>query len=69
MAKNYKMTTDIPENITTAEKVETRLGTLDFFDGLADEAAVEKVYENLDFMRAAEVFHKCGNILNHDQSS
>ncbi len=56
MAKKYKMNTDIPAEITTPDKVETRLGTLNFFDGLPDEATVEKVYDNLDFMRGVEVF-------------
>ena len=56
MEKRYKMTTDIPENITTPDKVETRLGTLNFFDGLPDDATMEKVYDNLDFMRGVEVF-------------
>jgi hypothetical protein len=56
MTKKYKMTTDIPENITTPDKVETRLGTLNFFEGLPDQATVEKVYDNLDFMRGVEVF-------------
>ena len=56
MGKKYKMTTSIPENITTPDQVETRLGTLNFFDGLPDEATVEKVYDNLDFMRGVEVF-------------
>jgi len=50
------MTTDIPVDITTPDKVETRLGTLEFFDGLPDSATVEKVYDNLDFMRGVEVF-------------
>ena len=36
-----KMTTDIPAGITTPDRVETRLGTLRFFDGLPDEATVQ----------------------------
>ena len=56
MVKKYRMTTDIPENITTPDEVETRLGTLKFFDGLPDDATVQKVYDNLDFMRGVEVF-------------
>lgn len=56
MAKKYKMSTDIPADITTPDKIETRLGTLNFFDGLPDEATVEKMYDNLDFMRGVEVF-------------
>jgi hypothetical protein len=51
-----KMATDVPVAITTPDRVETRLGTLRFFDGLPDEATVEKVYENLDFLRAVQAF-------------
>jgi hypothetical protein len=51
-----KMTTEIPRDITTPNSVETRLGTLRYFDGLPDKATVEKVYDNLDFMRGVEVF-------------
>jgi hypothetical protein len=50
------MATDIPPEITTPDKVETRLGTLEFFDGLPSKDTVQKVYDNLDFMRGVEVF-------------
>ncbi|MFZ2175187.1 MAG: DUF1254 domain-containing protein [Rhodococcus sp. (in: high G+C Gram-positive bacteria)] len=52
----YKMVTDIPPSITTPNSVETRLGTLRFFDGLPDEATVQMVYDNLDFQRAVQAF-------------
>jgi hypothetical protein len=55
-APKMKMTTEIPAEITTPDSVDTRLGTLRFFDGLPDKATVEKVYDNLDFMRAVDVF-------------
>jgi hypothetical protein len=51
-----KMTTEIPADITTPDTVETRLGTLKFFDGLPDQATVQKMYDNLDFMRGVDVF-------------
>jgi hypothetical protein len=50
------MTTDIPPEITTPDAVETRLGTLRFFDGFPDDATVEKVYDNLDFGRGVQAF-------------
>ena len=50
------MATDIPPSITTPDRVDTRLGTLNFFDGLPDEATVQKAYDNLDFQRAVQVF-------------
>ncbi len=51
-----KMTTDIPPQITTPDSVETRLGTLRFFDGFPDDASVAKVYDNLDFSRGVQAF-------------
>jgi hypothetical protein len=51
-----KMTTDIPPAITTPDSVETRLGTLKFFDGFPHEATVEKVYDNLDFERGMQAY-------------
>ena len=58
-APKMKMTTDIPESITTPDSVETRLGTLSFFDGFPDDATTQKVYDNLDFMRGVEAFLNC----------
>jgi hypothetical protein len=55
-APKMKMTTDIPEAITTPDSVETRLGTLKFFDGFPDDATTQKVYDNLDFMRGVDAF-------------
>ena len=56
MNKKYRMTTDIPESITTPDKIETRLGTLEFFDGFPSHETVQLCYENLFFMRGIEVF-------------
>ena len=50
----YKMTTETPPGIASPDKVETRLGTLKFFDGFPDEASVEKLYDNLDFQHAMQ---------------
>jgi hypothetical protein len=51
-----KMTTEIPPQITTPASVETRLGTLNFFDGFPDDSTVEKVMNNLDFSRGVQTF-------------
>lgn len=51
-----KMTTEIPPGIASPDKVETRLGTLNFFNGFPDKASVEKLYDNLDFQRAVQVY-------------
>ena len=51
-----RMATDIPASITTPDRVETRLGTLGFFDGFPDEKTVETLYDNLDFQRGVQAF-------------
>jgi hypothetical protein len=55
-APKMKMTTDIPPSITTPDQVETRIGTLKFFDGFPEKATVEKVYDNLDFQRGVQAY-------------
>ncbi len=54
-----KMTTPIPEGITTPDKVETSIGTLRFFDGVPTDDTVQAVYDNLDRMRGVDVFLNC----------
>jgi hypothetical protein len=51
-----RMATEIPASITTPDSIETRLGTLRFFDGFPDEATVQTVYDNLDFQRAVQAY-------------
>ena len=51
-----KMTTTVPPGIEMSDKVETRLGTLEFFDGFPDKATVETLYDNLDFQRAVQAY-------------
>src|SRR6516165_12313276 len=55
-APRMKMTTDIPPSITTPDEVQTRIGTLKFFDGFPDNATVDKVYDNLDFQRGLQAY-------------
>jgi hypothetical protein len=56
IAKQYKMTTDIPAGILTPDTVETRLGTLKFFDGFPDDETVQALYDHLDFQRAVQAY-------------
>lgn len=51
-----QMTTQIPESIIVPDKVETRLGTLEFFDGFPSDETVRKMHDYLDFHRAVDVF-------------
>ena len=51
-----KYSAKVPSYITTPDTVQTRIGTLKFFDGLPDTDTVQKVYDNLDFSRGVEAF-------------
>ena len=51
---NYN--TYIPPGVLTPDTVETPIGRLEFFDGMPDEATVQKVRDNLIFMRGVEAF-------------
>jgi len=46
----------IPPSITTPDKVESRLGTLNFKDGAPDKATSEKAYDYIDFAHAYNAF-------------
>jgi hypothetical protein len=48
--------TQIPPSITTPDKVDSRLGTLEFKDGAPSKATLDKVYDNLDFTYAFRAF-------------
>jgi hypothetical protein len=52
----FKFETPIPPGIAAPDQVETRLGTLRFFDGFPDKATADKVYDNLDFQRGVQTF-------------
>jgi hypothetical protein len=47
---------DIPSFLVTPDKVETRIGTLEFKDGAPSADTVAKVYDTLDFTRALDAF-------------
>ena len=49
-------TTGIPPSLVTPDKVESRIGTLDFKDGQPSKQTLEKVYDNLDFSHAMRAF-------------
>jgi hypothetical protein len=46
----------IPESIMTPDQVDTRLGRLEFFDGIPTRETAALVYDNLDFLRGVETF-------------
>jgi hypothetical protein len=53
---SYRMTTNIPPEITTPDSVDTSIGALNFFDGVPDEATVSAVYDYVDRARAVQSF-------------
>src|SRR5829696_2431807 len=46
----------IPSSITTPDKVETRIGTLDFKDGAPSQVTLDKIYDDIDFAHAQRAF-------------
>lgn len=48
--------TEIPASIMTPDRVETRIGTFEFFDGLPSPESARLAFDHLDFLRAVEAF-------------
>ena len=46
----------VPLSITTPDKVESRIGALEFTDGMPSQETLDKVYDHLDFTHAFEAF-------------
>ena len=46
----------VPANISTPDKVESRLGTLIFKDGVPDHATAQKLFDELDYVHAVDAF-------------
>jgi hypothetical protein len=46
----------IPQILVTPDKVETRIGTLEFKDGAPSAATAEKVLDSLDYVRGVDAF-------------
>ena len=51
-----KMETHIPDYVTTPDRVESRIGTLQFVDGFPTKETVKLLYDHLDFIRGVEAF-------------
>src|SRR5262249_55724781 len=56
MKSSPQTVSTIPQAITTPDKVDTRLGTLNFKDGAPSAETSSKIYDNLDFTHAFESF-------------
>lgn len=48
--------TYIPPDVLTPDTVQTRIGTLNFVDGIPTEETARLAFDNLDFLRGVEVF-------------
>lgn len=46
----------VPASILTPDRVETRLGILEFTNGALTAATAQRLYENGDFTRSVEAF-------------
>ena len=46
----------IPPSLITPDKVQTRIGALDFRSGMPSKDTLAKVYENLDFAHGVDAF-------------
>ncbi len=55
-APQVKYSTPMPPGVASPDRVESRLGTLNFFDGFPDQASAEKLFDNLDFQRAVQAY-------------
>lgn len=55
-APTSNVPTPVPPGTAAPDKVETRLGTLKFFDGFPDDATIEKLYDNRDFQHAVQAY-------------
>ncbi|MGB5242792.1 MAG: DUF1254 domain-containing protein, partial [Lutimonas sp.] len=51
-----KMTTPLPESILTPDKIESPIGTLEFFDGIPNRKTIDAVYDYVDRARAVQAF-------------
>ncbi len=52
----YKYSAPMPFGVAAPDKIETRFGTLNFFDGFPDKDSADKLYDNLDFQRALQAY-------------
>jgi hypothetical protein len=51
-----KAQTSIPPSLVTPDKAQTRLGTLEFKDGVPSKATIDKMYDQIDFTHAYDAF-------------
>ena len=55
-AVQAEVSVEVLKSLSVPDKIETPIGKLEFFDGVPNEATIDKLYDNLDRMRAVEVY-------------
>jgi hypothetical protein len=55
-AQAQQTKTNISPSVLTPDSVDTRLGALKFRDGMPDAATTQKLYDELDYLRAVDAF-------------
>jgi hypothetical protein len=53
---NAEVTQQTLKSISMPDKVDTSIGALEFFDGVPNDSTINTLYDNLDRMRAVEVY-------------
>ena len=61
-AQGQKPTTPIPPGLTTPDKVDAAIGALEYKDGAPSAATVQKVYDNLLYVRGVDAFMNSGRV-------
>ena len=56
MATTHTNIANVPPGIATPDRVESRLGTLNFTDGVPDAATAQKLFDELDYVHAVTAF-------------
>ena len=51
-----EVSAEVLKSLSVPDKIETPIGKLEFFDGVPTEATIDTLYDNLDRMRAVEVY-------------
>ena len=53
---NAQVSDEALDSISTPDRVETSIGTLEYFDGIPTKETAKLLYDNLDFLRGVETF-------------
>ncbi|WP_104165142.1 DUF1254 domain-containing protein [Cryobacterium sp. N22] len=56
MSPQARVSSETTASLSTPDRIESRLGTLEFNDGAPSEATAELLYEHLDFLHGVEAF-------------